>query len=261
MARRRPGNCTLCGQHAELLEEEDVFPTWARNELQAELAESPVDGQWPPRVLLRACADCNRGLGREFEDPAAPVLKPLARGERRTLDRDQMADVAAWAWLKDIEYILGRPHLWTQQEGRTALSERSRAFWRGELASLRATRRPPRGYVLRLATIGSPAEGTPYQPFTPEGWRQQHAGLTSFNGVGLLVIESMRTSQENAARFIECTRHDTRAALVWPRLQRTATVPNRTVPLNHTKRWRAEHNFHPDSGWGGGWQIRVPHGS
>ncbi len=261
MARRRSGICALCGQHADLLEEEDVFPTWARNELQKVLAESPIDGQWPPRVVLRACGDCNRGLGREFEDPAAPILKPLARGERLTLDREQMAVIAAWAWLKDVEYILGRPNLWTQQEGQTTLTDRSRTHWQEQLAELRATRRPPRGYLLRLATIGSASEGGPFTSFIPDGWRQDHADLTTFNGVGLLVIESIRTTRENAARFIECTRRDTRVTLVWPRLRTRATIGVTTVPLDHVNLWCAEHAFHPESGWGGGWRIRVPRGT
>lgn len=260
MARRRSGECVLCGIRADILEEEDVFPTWARNELRSELAESPLDGQWPPRVVLRACEDCNRSLGREFEDAAAPILKPLARGESKTLDRNEMTVIARWAWLKDIEYILGRPTLWTQQ-GQTTHTDRSLAFWRGQLTELRVTRRPPSGYVLRLATTGSPTEATPFQSFAPEGWRQEHAGLSSLNGIGLLVIESLRTTRANAARFIEHTRHDTRATLIWPLLQKTATIGTRTVPLNHTELWRAEHNFHPDSGWGGGWRIRVPHGT
>lgn len=260
MAIRRAGECALCGQHADVLEEEDVFPTWARNQLQAELAESPVDGQWPPRVKLLACADCNRGRGSEFENPAAPILKPLARGEGQTLDRDQMAIVAGWAWLKDIEYMLGRDTLWTQQEGETTLSDGSRLCWRGELAKLRSTRTPPPGYVLRLAVLGG-ASDEACQRFLPLGWRQEHARLTSNNGVGLLVIESMVTSEENASRFVESTRDDDRATVVWPRIADSAAVGTRPVPINHFYKWRAEFNFHPGSAWGGGWKIRIPHES
>jgi hypothetical protein len=261
MPRSRPGECALCGEQADRLLAEDVFPTWARNQLQTELAETPFDGQWPSRVLLKACEDCNHGLGREFEDPAAPILKPLVRGERKILDREEMAIVASWAWLKDIEYILARPHLWTQQEGRTTLSDRSRSYWRGQLADLRAKRRPPRGYVLRLATVGSPADPGSYRRFAPYGWRPAHARLSSLNPVGLLIVESMRTSLENAARFVEGTRHDTRAILVWPAYRRAAEVGAKTVPLNHSHMWRDEHEFNQESGLGGGWQIRVPAGT
>lgn len=258
VARRRPGICALCGQHASLLEEEDVFPTWARNELQAALAESPTDGQWPARVVLRACPDCNRGLGKEFEEPAAPILKPLARGERLTLDADQMAVIAAWAWLKDIEYILGRDHLWTQQEGETTLTNRSRTHWQAQLSELRASRRPPTGYIVRLATLGPVVEDAHYRRFLPDGWRPDHAQLSTFNGVGLLVIESVLTTPENAAVFIECTRRDSRANVVWPRQHPNLRIGVRTVPLNHNDRWRDEHQFHPGSAWGGGWRVRVP---
>ena len=261
MARRRPGECRLCGTQAAALEEEDVFPTWARNQLRSELAESPVGGQWPARVVLRACAECNLGLGREFEEPAASILKPLARGEVRTLDRDEMAVVARWAWLKDIEYVLGRPVLWTQQEGRSALTESSLTYWRGNLAQLRATGRPPRGYVVRLAIIGSPNDALTFEPFTPEGWRQEHAFLTSHNSIGLLIVQSILTNRENAAEFVRSTRTESRATLIWPPLQKMVTVGARTVPLNHSHLWRDEQNFHPESGWGGGWRIRVPRGT
>src|SRR3546814_4482783 len=69
-----------------------------------------------------------------------------------TLDRDQMRLVAAWARLKDIEYILGRPYLLTD-DGRIPFSESNLAYWRKQLTDLRATRKPPRGYVLRLAIL------------------------------------------------------------------------------------------------------------
>lgn len=247
--RSRSGECVLCGNHA-LLQDEDIFPTWARNELIANLADALVDNQLPQRVILRASEPCNSGLGREFENPVAPILKPLARGAQATLDREQMALVAAWSWLKTIEYVLGRDVLWTAQ-GRTTHTARSLALWRGELENLRRDRRPPRGYLLRLATIGSPTSDLPYRSFTPEGWGQQHADLTGLDGVGLLMFETRRTNRENAAKFIQVTRADSRASLVWPLLRQTVTIGATTVPLNHADQWRTELNFHPDSGWGG----------
>lgn len=260
MARRRSGQCALCGNHAELLEQEDIFPTWARNELKAALADSPIDGQWPPRVVLRACADCNRGLGREFEDPAAPVLKPLARGETKLLSRSEMATIAAWARLKEIEYVLGRPVLLTQQ-GQVSHTDHSLAYWRRQLSALRGTRRPPSGYVVRLALVGSPTDAASYRSFTPHGWRQEHAALSALNGIGLLLIESLRTTSANADRFLEHTRRDQRATQVWPLPRRSALIGTHRVPLNHIELWRRDHQFHPDSGLGGGWRIRVPRGA
>jgi hypothetical protein len=222
------------------------------------LTDAPANNQWPPKVILRACSACNRGLGEEFENKVAPILKPLMAGGRHFMSREQMALVGAWAWLKDIEYVLGRNVLWTTQ-GQAGHTPRSLAHWRGQLASLRRERRPPRGYIVRLATIGSPSDGTPYRPLTPDGWRQEHAHLVALNGVGLLLIESRLTTRENAAEFIRATRTDTRATLVWPALRTDVTVGSTTVPLHHAERWRQELNFHPNSGWGGGWRIRVPH--
>ncbi|HEY9565975.1 MAG TPA: hypothetical protein VIR30_19590 [Nocardioides sp.] len=233
-----------------------MFPTWARNLLKEELAESPATGQWPEKVVLPACEPCNGGLGREFENPVAPILKPLARGISQTLDRDQMRLVAAWARLKDIEYILGRPYLLTD-DGRIPFSESNLAYWRKQLTDLRATRKPPRGYVLRLAILGAADETSPYRRFLPNGWGRKHASMTSINAVGLLVLESLRVDAHNAAAFNLHTRHDSRATLIWPGLRKEATIGDRRVPLNHASRWRGEHAFHPQSGWGGGWQIRV----
>ncbi|TGN65395.1 hypothetical protein EXE59_16610 [Nocardioides eburneiflavus] len=163
--------------------------------------------------------------------------------------------------MKDIEYILGRPVLWTQREGQTALTDASLAYWRGRLAELRATRKPPEGYVVRLAILGSPQEGAAYEPFAPDGWSQDSAYLTSLNGIGLLIIQGIHTTPANAIQFVEATRNDLRATSVWPPLQRTVTVGPTTVPLDHSYLWRDEHSFHPESGLGGGWRIRVPRGT
>lgn len=239
------------------LEKEDVFPTWARKELQSQLADAPLDGQWPPRVILRACKGCNEGLGREFEDPAAPILKPLMQGEINELNRAEMAILGRWAWLKDIECVLGRPTLWTLQ-GQVTHTDQSLAFWRGELAKLRATGRPPRGYVARLAVVCTTGNGS-FQSFVPTGWRrEQHVHLAALNQVGLLLIESLVTTRANAARFVELTRHDSRATVVWPHLRRTARIGTKKVPLNHVELWRAEHRLDGQTGWGGGWRIPIP---
>src|SRR3546814_13260783 len=81
--------------------------------------------------------------------------------------------------------------------------------------------------------------------------------MTSINAVGLLVLESLRVDAHNAAAFNLHTRHDSRATPIWPGLRKEATIGDRRVPLNHASRWRREHAFHPQSGRGGGRQIRV----
>src|SRR4051812_38787366 len=72
MARRRMGECCLCGTHA-LLEDEDVYPIWARNQVRGKLAEPPLNGQWPAKLLIKTCEGCNRGLGDEFENPVSKI--------------------------------------------------------------------------------------------------------------------------------------------------------------------------------------------
>ena len=255
MSRRR-GTCALCGVYTGDLEREDIFPTWARKLLKNELAESPVSGQWPEKVLLPACGSCNGGLGSEFENPIAPILKPLARGETQTMDKNQMRLVAAWARLKDIEYILGRPYLLTD-DGQVPFTDSNIAYWRSQLTELRATRTPPPGYVLRLALIGPAADTSPHRPLLPSGWGREHAVMTSLNSVGLLMLESLRTDAHNAGSFDAHTRHDTRATLVWPSVRDEVTIGARRIPVNHIRYWHNEHHFRPQSGLGGGWRIRV----
>lgn len=231
--------------------------TWLRRRVHtSELAESPIGDQWPEKILLPACESCNRGLGSEFENPVAPILKPLARGETRTMDQNQMRLVAAWARLKDIEYVLGRPCLLTD-DGRVPFTDSNIAYWRGQLAELRATRTPPAGYVLRLALIGPVEHTSSPRPLLPSGWGREHAVMTSLNSVGLLILESLRTDTQNAGSFYAHTRPDTRATLVWPPVREEVTVGAHRIPVNHVRHWHKEHEFRPESGLGGGWRIRV----
>lgn len=239
-----------------------MFPIWARSQLIAKLAEPPANKQWPQKLRIKACEGCNRGLGKDFEEPASEILKrALVAGNQQTLNLAEMRVVAGWAYLKDIEQVLGRPQIWTR-DGPEPHTARNTARWRSELATLRKTRHPPDGYVARCAVIGSATNLVPYRSFTPEGWRHgTHAWFTGLFEVGRLVIESVLTSPENAAKFVQLTRDDARAVVLWPLPKSSVAVGASTVPMNHAQQWKAEHAFHPESGWGGGWRIRVPHGS
>lgn len=81
--------------------------------------------------------------------------------------------------------------------------------------------------------------------------------MTSLNSVGHLILESLRVDTHNAGAFNSLTRHDNRATPTWPPARKEATNGTRRLPLNHVGNWHGEHPFHPESGWGGGWRIRV----
>jgi len=48
-------------------------------------------------ITREVCHECNTGWMHDLEDRAAPILKPMIRGNPHTLDLDQQIIVATWA--------------------------------------------------------------------------------------------------------------------------------------------------------------------
>lgn len=74
-----PEPCPICGTQRPR-NDEDVLPIWARTFL---LESVPRDGTWefPARVKIRICVECNTQVAKVYEASTAPLLKPMIAGQ------------------------------------------------------------------------------------------------------------------------------------------------------------------------------------
>jgi hypothetical protein len=138
--------CILCGATPPPpLTGEHIWPDWYNRQqpnFQYELESTLKRGKpvvrptqamnLKPKVL---CDPCNTDWGSKLEDRASPILKPMMRGEARTLGSDDMQILSAWFMLKVMvsEYLV-------------PAGVRSRRFFDIDQGRhLRATLRPPEG--------------------------------------------------------------------------------------------------------------------
>jgi hypothetical protein len=96
--------CPLCLGRRHPLSVEDYLPQWLR---KADLAARPVPAgeQLPPKFKTRICKDCNAHLGRQFENSAAPLLKPVVASDASlTWDAGDQAAIAYWFIKTNLMY-------------------------------------------------------------------------------------------------------------------------------------------------------------
>lgn len=230
---------------------------WLRRHVGRELKHP--DQLMPPRLTVRACMDCNADLGHKFENPAAPLLKPLVVGHLAEFAPAHLRTVAAWLWLKDIEYVLMRDVTYERDQGEKPMTEATLAEWRDNLRALRRTVRPPEGYVARLGVIGhsaDPATHASTRPFVRSDFTALYQGITSFNHVGRAVFQTTRTGSRAAAMLAAEISLDDRTDLLWP-VNGTITVPTTRLPFGDIVRWKNELDFHPDSQIMSGFKMRI----
>lgn len=256
--RGRRGECRLCGEVRQLTYE-DVYPTWMRKFVRRNLMAA--DQRVPDKVTLRACNDCNRELGEKFENPVAPILKPLVAGQRVTLDPDELRTVASWLWLKDIEYVLMRDTVWRHGAPGTPITSSDIALWRCRLNDLRRTMAPPLGYVARLGVIGGsrdPSNSTSPDPFVPADFVTEYTGITSFNHFGLAAFQTTLADSDMAGDLVAALAQDERTYVLWPAQATPITVPLVRLPFRDVVRWVDELGFHPDSNIRAGFRLTIP---
>jgi hypothetical protein len=91
---RHIGHCPLCLE-VKPRNDEDVLPQWVRSE--ALRLHPPTTLQaFPPRLKLRICTACNRDMARRYETNAAPLMKPMMRGNQQHLNSTQQRTIALW---------------------------------------------------------------------------------------------------------------------------------------------------------------------
>jgi hypothetical protein len=89
-----PEPCPLCGKRSQL-SYEDIVPTWARKGVVSLTSLGPRD-QWPRRIKMRICINCNSSLGRAFENDCSELLKPMLHGSQVILSQRQQIHISCW---------------------------------------------------------------------------------------------------------------------------------------------------------------------
>ena len=230
----RIGECRLCGATPVRLTDEDVYSSWLRRHVGSTL-KTP-DQLMPRKLIIRACHDCNGDLARKFEDPVAPLLKPLVLGEPVTFTPKQAQKVASWLWLKDIEYVLMRDVTYRHGSAVGPMTSAELHQFRGYLEVLRRTLAPPDGYVVRVGVIGHSADpltlANDEQPFIRPDFLEVYSGITSFNHLGRAVFQTTLTGPRASKQLADDVLADNRTALMWP-ADDPVVLP--TVRLRSTK--------------------------
>jgi hypothetical protein len=96
--------CPLCLGRRHPSTVEDYLPQWLR---KADLTARPVPAgeQLPEKFKTRICKKCNAHLGKKFENPAAPLLKPVVGSDATlTWDADDQATIAHWFIKTNLMY-------------------------------------------------------------------------------------------------------------------------------------------------------------
>ncbi len=91
---KRTESCPLCGNY-EKLSDEDIVPTWARKHV-IRLGSFGARDQYPRRVKMRICIDCNSTLGRIFERQCSELMKPMLDGSTVTLGPRDQVYISCW---------------------------------------------------------------------------------------------------------------------------------------------------------------------
>lgn len=249
MSKRLLGWCYLCARWSELTDE-DVVSTWVRRVLKT--MHDPTH-DLPPRYLMPLCGPCNNALGNQFENPAAPILKPLIRGETVTLTPQQQKIVASWAVMKDYEFAMARDVFFTA-DGPVVASPRERERYRPSLVRLMMDGVPDPNTSVRIGTVGF-TTSPDLTPFIPRDWDREWIFMSSLNPIGLLVVEGVEGGgSTDIADFIAHTASDDRLTRIWPPLAHDVTI-RPTLGAPDADRLRDELGHRRDNIVGGGFRL------
>lgn len=114
--------------------------------------------QQMPSQLLSICRRCNSEMGEKFDDPTAPILKPMMDGYEVTLTPQAQVRVATWLLkyvLLGTLQIIVNPKTGTLQQ-----DEPLRKYLADRLRHMLMTRTPPPGTFVRIAAVNM-SDATP----------------------------------------------------------------------------------------------------
>jgi hypothetical protein len=101
-----PRLCIICDERRASTKE-DIVPNWLRREIRKLNVYAGQINQ--ASLLVRMCEDCNSTFGRRYEDKAAPILKPLLRGEDTLLSPSDQRMMVRWLVKTVLFFALSRP--------------------------------------------------------------------------------------------------------------------------------------------------------
>jgi hypothetical protein len=86
--------CPVCHE-LKHRNDEDILPRWARGHA-LRLFPLRIGQQYPRRIKLRICRDCNDLMASRFEDHVAPLITRMMEGNPVSLNAQQQEDVSGW---------------------------------------------------------------------------------------------------------------------------------------------------------------------
>jgi len=174
------------------------------------LEEVPRDGTWefPPRIKIRICAECNSQMGKVYEESTAPILKPLIAGQSFTgLTPRSQSLIGRWC-IKTI-MLLHMKHAMTLGKYHKVDGDSLLRMNRGGL--------PPDASSVRIARyMSATADGAPGEALRGSLEGAQPLVSCSYGSIGHLAIEVLSGSQMAILDFTDRTQHDERFVRVWP---------------------------------------------
>lgn len=159
--KAQPKACPICSKHVKSTKDH-VIPSWLRKDL-VHLGLGAVG----PSILL-ICTSCNGSLGKQFEDQAPDLIKPMLRRQEVDLNPGQQALLAGW--LCKTSVLLALVDAQNPADGSASrVDRRNHAI--DVIAAIRDTGQPPPNTSVRIglfdATLGKQDKPALYLPPAP----------------------------------------------------------------------------------------------
>jgi hypothetical protein len=225
--------CIFCESEGPLTRE-DVIPRWVADILNDMEPGDPEpewrlhytagglverDRQHPtgdPTVIVRTvCERCNNGWMSELEERVKPIMEPMIRGQRVTLDVEQQLDVATWASKTVAALEFHEPTtVITRPEDRHLIREQLR---------------PPHHHLVRLAYRDEYLESLVVKTLvarSDEAPDERPDSFATLLGIGFVIIQVWGGHGADTGGGL--TRTGTtidRAVMVWPPVPRAIDWP------------------------------------
>jgi hypothetical protein len=233
--RRR---CAFCDSD-EKLTREHVIPQWLAEALH-EMEPGDPDPEWradywaggmverdrnhpmprPTVVVRHVCEACNTGWMADLEGRAKPLIEPMVRGQRTTLDLAQQVEVATWAskTVLALEYhepdtVVARP-----QDRRIVMEQL----------------RPPSHHRVRLAhrdAVGESLVAKMLVARTEDAENERPDAFAVLFGIGYLLLQVWGGHGADTGPGLAATGTKIdRAVMIWPPVPTAVEWPS-NVPI------------------------------
>jgi hypothetical protein len=203
-------------------------PTWARKHVIGLATFGPRD-QFPRRVKMRMCMDCNGRLGRDFERHASELLKPMLDGSEVTLSRRDQSHIARW--------VVKTSLLMNISGLRTEDPDRSRAI--AVVRSLMAEFIPPRQTLIRIFRRNINEEDSLIEKVSAVRVKAPPTAFFSISSVGYLAWEMAIGPNGPILEYQSETAGRAGFSRIWPPQGNAVQWPTYTVSTAEIEELRA----------------------